>query len=75
MDNYIRKMSVTMRTIPGDDAAYYCVELDRFGYTRSYLPGKTSSSVAILELLNTNKKRFTDFENKLIVTKAEMWRK
>ena len=75
MDNYIRKMSVTMRTIPSDDVVYYCVEPDRFGYTRSYLPGKISSSVAILELLNTNKKRLTDFENKLIVTKAEMWRK
>ena len=75
MDNSIRKMSVTMRTIPGDYAVYYFVEPDRFGYTRSYLPGKIISSVAVLKLLNTNRNRLTGFENKLTVTKGERWKK
>ena len=75
VDNYIRKMSVTMRTTPGDHDVYYFVEPDRFGYTRSYLPGKISSSVAILKLFSTNRNRLTDFGNKLTVTKGERWKK
>ena len=64
MGNYIRKMSVTMTTIPGDYAVYYFIEADGFGYTRRYFSGKISSSVAILKLLSTNRNRLTDFENK-----------
>ena len=75
VDNHIRKMSVTMRTVPGDYAVYYFIEPHRSGYTRSYLPGKISSSVAILKLHNTNRNRLTDFENKLTVTKGERWEK
>lgn len=43
----------SMGTLPDDYAVYYCIETDRFGYTRTYFHGKTSNSVATLKLLST----------------------